>query len=284
MTRSLSIHDQAWFAWLVPFAVAATSARAQNCNDWVNRTPSMPSPDVGLGSSAFDSSRGVTVLFTANDAPGTSGSTWEWDGSSWMLRSTTGPEFRYGGAMAYDSQRHVCVLFGGRRPGNTAPFVYFGETWEWDGINWTIRSNSGPSGREQHGMCYDSDRAVTVLYGGLNFVSTLRDTWQWDGNTWVLRENGSPNTYAIVCLCYDSQRQRTVLFDQTVHQTWEWDGLAWASRTTTGPPVLGGGKMAFDAARQVSVLVGEASSDFKTWEWDGNSWLQRLAIGPYRSK
>src|SRR5262245_3058205 len=62
---------------------------------------------------AYDSARGVTVLF-GGGGPGTFNSnTWEWDGTEWRLRATTGPSPRSGHAMAYDSVRGVTVLFGG---------------------------------------------------------------------------------------------------------------------------------------------------------------------------
>src|SRR5262245_43774261 len=59
-------------------------------------------------------------------------------------------------SMAYDSNRHVTVVFK-----SDAPYQQTrGEIWEWDGTIWTIRSSSnrGPSLRSLSTMAYDSER------------------------------------------------------------------------------------------------------------------------------
>jgi hypothetical protein len=78
---------------------------------------------------AYDSERGVTVLFGGYDVYSgpVFGDTWEWDGTTWTQQSNTGPSKRYDHAMAYDVARGVTVLFGGDS-GHS-----LGETWEWDG-------------------------------------------------------------------------------------------------------------------------------------------------------
>src|SRR5690349_1996970 len=80
-------------------------------------------------------------------------------------------------AMAYDSIRGVTVLFGGT--GGSS----LGDTWEWDGFSWALRSMTGPAPRAQHAMAFDSSRGRVVLFGGIG-NSTYGDTWEWDGATW----------------------------------------------------------------------------------------------------
>ena len=88
--------------------------------------------------------------------------------------------------MSYDMARGVTVLFGGRSNG-----VDNGDTWEWNGAEWTHRSDSGPSPRRLHTMCFDTVRGLTVLFGGLaNGYSN--ETWEWDGAAWTQRMVGSP--------------------------------------------------------------------------------------------
>src|SRR5262249_28326294 len=116
----------------VGLAVAATSpARAQDVA-WMQRVGSGPSPR-SSHAMAFDSARGVTVVFGGWTGLGHSGETWEWDGTAWAQRGVTGPSPRSAHAMAYDSARSVIVLFGGVVGG------YSGETWEWNGTGWTQR-------------------------------------------------------------------------------------------------------------------------------------------------
>ena len=88
---------------------------------------------------AYDSARGVTVLYGGQDRDHIYADTWEWNGASWTLRYDGGPIGRYGHAMAYDSARGVTVLFGGcfRPP----------ETWEWAGSGWLLVASSGPPER-----------------------------------------------------------------------------------------------------------------------------------------
>jgi hypothetical protein len=125
---------------------------------------------------AYDSQRGVAVMF--GGASGTSGSsflgdTWEWNGTTWSQRATTGPSSRSGPKMAYDSQRGVTVLFGGRDANSVAS----ADTWEWNGNLWTLRASTGPSARSNHTMAYDSQRGVIVLFGGSIGLAYLGDTW-----------------------------------------------------------------------------------------------------------
>jgi len=84
--------------------------------------------------------------------------------------------------MAYDAGRGVSVLFGGLT--NCALFNsgdgYSGETWEWNGSAWTLRSASGLSPRVWHAMAYDSARGMTVLFGGYTAGGLLNgETWEF---------------------------------------------------------------------------------------------------------
>jgi hypothetical protein len=74
--------------------------------------------------------------------------------------------------MTYDSARDLTVLFGGDRGG------YDLETWEWDGVDWTLRFSGGPGPRYQHAMAHDSSRKEVILFGGYNGAS--------DGEMWIL--------------------------------------------------------------------------------------------------
>jgi hypothetical protein len=73
---------------------------------------------------AFDRGAGVVVMFGGDDAQGYATGTYQWDGSLWSLRSTTGPIGRDAGGMAYDSRRGTVVLHGG------FDATYSTQTWE----------------------------------------------------------------------------------------------------------------------------------------------------------
>lgn len=112
---------------------------------------------------AFDSSRGVLVLFGGSTAATSyTNETWEWDGAGWTqtFPATVPPAHTYV-RMAYDSLRHVVVMFGGWLS-DAGP--RFGETWEYDGVDWTCSlvvkledslTRRG-SGMERTGRCTSS--------------------------------------------------------------------------------------------------------------------------------
>jgi hypothetical protein len=134
---------------------------------------------------AYDGSRGVVVLF-GGQGSGWFDDTWEWNGANWSQRTAgAGPGARIGLAMAYDSARHVTVLFAGR-----SPAAYLNDTWEWDGVNWSQRASlPASSGRCDHALIYDQARAETVLFGGIYMsYSSFGDTWVYRASPEVLQQ------------------------------------------------------------------------------------------------
>lgn len=188
--------------------------------------------------------------------------------------------------MAYDAARHEGVLFGGWLGG--ASYNYSNETWVWNGSAWTQKNVVGPSPRVEHAMVYDSDRQVTVLFGGATGAATESgETWEWDGTAWNLQSNTGPSPRDSVGLAYDSLRHETVLFggygDNS--ETWVWDGTTWTQKFVDGPSKRWGCAMAFDASRGETVLFGGFTYDGlivygDTWVWDGASWTERDVSGP----
>ena len=205
---------------------------------------------------AHDSRRGRTVFFGGVN-PITEeyqlDHTWEWDGFIWTRHDPPShPEGRHSPAMAYDSRRGVCVLFGG----GTNTFqndIPFNDTWEWDGKSWTMRQANDPLAQDRPPpldhpvLSYDSHRGRTVLtaYSARQNgeIVPLTSTWEWDGTNWVrfnkaLARRASP-------MAYDPLRRVTVLFggnggwDGLLNDTWTWDGTNWTQVATEGPPQIG---------------------------------------------
>lgn len=235
---------------------------------------------------AYDSARGVTVLFGGGAPHAPRNDTWEWDGTLWRLRATDGPSPRNAFALAYDSARGVTVLYGGWDGARN-----YEDTWEWDGRAWALRATTGPGKRSGHALSYDAARGVTVLFGGARDA----ETWEWNGTLWRLGAVSGPVPRGHHSMAYDSLRGVTVLFGGSFHDgkqwnfykdTWEWDGDAWTFRTDSGPSARRGHTMSYDAARGVAVLFGGSlssrSGDFngETWEWDGTTWTRRITTGP----
>jgi hypothetical protein len=147
--------------------------------------------------------------------------------------------------MAYDAARQRVVLFGG---GDGRGGV-FGDTWEWDGLNWAQRNTAAsPTPRQDPAMVYDAARQRIVLFGG-DGGGTRADTWEWDGLNWAQRNTAtSPTLRSGHAMAYDAAHQRVVLFGGfgLYVDTWLYGNLvAAAAQTigsacagTNGPPVI----------------------------------------------
>jgi hypothetical protein len=249
---------------------------------WVKLNTSGPGARWGFDM-AYDRQRGVTLLCGGNDDQSTLSDLWEFNGSNWTRRSTSGPA-RQGHAVAFDESRGVLVLFGGDGPSGSG-MTTFNETWEWDGVQWSVRASVGPSARRAHAMAYDAARQVVVLFGGWS-GDVLGDTWEWDGSTWSQRSSSGPPVREHHRMVFDRSRGVTVLFggqtscSSTLYSDlWEWDGTEWNQVTTfNGQVARSQHALAFDEDRAVLLffggIVGGGCStpefaDARTWEWSG---------------
>jgi hypothetical protein len=246
---------------------------------WVQKTPAVSPPGAVTATMAYDSGRGVSVLFGGATSYGAATSaTWEWDGSTWVQRQpAVSPPARVWAAMAYDSSRARTVLFGGGASSGTA-----GDTWEWDGTIWKqLFPASSPSPRFGAAMAFDSVRNHIVLFGGRNDNGRLNDTWEWDGVNWAQGSSTSlPYPRSFTSMVFDAHIGKTILFGGDYvrpyalgpsNDTWEWDGSSWTQDwTATDPTPRLGQSMAYDSARGRSVLFGRTNGGMvffnDTWE------------------
>jgi hypothetical protein len=217
---------------------------------------------------------------------------WGWDGSRWSLLSADpqGPHWRNFGSVAYDTGRHVLVLYGGLQ----SETEQFAETWEWDGSAWVQRGGDGPGPREGAGMAYDSARGKVVLFGGAQTGQMMRRYVGVDGDAGPRspppdRQRVSPPASP------STARQRVLLFgghaiDQagftTYGDTWLWDGAAWQSISGAGPAPRDGARAVFDPQTDSILLFGGVQIDpslqyfTDTWQWDGARWQEVEVSGP----
>jgi len=190
--------------------------------------------------------------------------------------------------MAFDAARQRVVLFGGDSLAGTL----FGDTWAWDGEDWTQVQDMGPSPRTLHAVTYDSARSRVVLFGGRVAAVLLGDTWEWDGEDWTQMEDSGPSSRFGHAMTFDANRKRVVLFGgraadgSHLDDTWEWDGNEWVQQADTGPSARAHAAMSWDSARQRAVLFGvvggvtSALAFGDTWEWDGDTWTEEATFGP----
>jgi hypothetical protein len=138
----------------------------------------------------------------------------------------TDPSPRIDHAMAYDSERAKIVLFGG---GDDTSF--FGDTWEWDGNEWTQIADTGPSNRSFHSMIYDTSEKEMLLFGGYTSYAVpnpiFGDTWKMKDNVWVKAQDMGPGPLALADMIYTGKR--AVHFGGyngtvTNQNSWDWKG------------------------------------------------------------
>lgn len=230
---------------------------------------------------AFDSARGRSVLFGGRIAPdGALNDTWEWDGNTWHhVAQDTGPTERVYGNMVYDAARQEIIFFGGRRPYSG---VFLGETWAWNGVQWTLKSSTGPA-REGFAMAYDSVRQRVVIFGGHN-GQYRNDVWEWDGTAWTDRTPSTgpaPMPRDGVAMAFDPNLNATVVFGgfgnngQPLSDVWLWNGTSWTSDGSRAGGDRFGHSMAFDSNVGQVVNFGGAYfgtttySDLTTLQFDG---------------
>lgn len=219
---------------------------------WQAVTPSVLPPARSRHGFAYDSHRGVTVIFGGGDTQGGYlRDTWEWDGETWVERfPVSAPWPRQRALMAYDQARRRTLLFGGNNFNQR-----YTDTWEWDGSEWSQLSPSqSPPDRAWSGMAYDAARQRVVWLGG-SFIGT--ETFEWDGSDWQdVTPSSSPPAAASVRLAYDPRRQRVVCFGQS--GTWEWNGIDWSRVVTAVVPTIDSGTsgLTYDDGARSLLLVG----------------------------
>jgi hypothetical protein len=213
-------------------------------------------------------------------------------GPGWQKQSPAlAPSPRKQMGFVYDTRRGVVVALGG-----TDWIMASGETWEYDGANWTLREDvKALPARLGAAAAFDSKRQVTVLFGGsgLGDNEFFNDTWEYDGKQWVLRLPAhSPPVRNGAAMAYDSQRQSMLLFGgydrfgstRFFDDTWEYVDSEWIQRFPAHHPTAReSAHLVYDTARGKLVMFGgghdAGSVNYnETWEWSGEDWTLRTDL------
>jgi len=160
-----------------------TWAYDYNSNTWSQRYPSVsPSARSDLGI-AYDEELDRTVVFGGTPGFGMLGDTWAYDyvSNTWTnMDPTSGPRARIGTGMAYDSESHRILLFGGE----CCAFEPVGETWSYDWYDNTWENLNpywNPGVLSRSSFVYDSRADLLVLFGGFDrYGHFYGDTWLYE--------------------------------------------------------------------------------------------------------
>jgi hypothetical protein len=164
--------------------------------DWTPLTPATIPPSRWIQRTAYDAARDEIVMFGGRSGSQVLGDMWAWTGADWSQRTPpTLPPARYGNAVAYDSHRQAVVVFGGQTGFNFGTGV-LGDTWEWNGTDWSELAVSGPSARSFVKMVYDQRRRKIVLFGGYDGAQFVNDTWELGSDLDIVGEPAGSNVAA----------------------------------------------------------------------------------------
>jgi hypothetical protein len=165
--------------------------------------------------------------------------------------------------MAYSNALTRVVLFGGA--GGAA---IMGDTWHWDGNEWTQVQDVGPSARRGHAMAYDNTAQRVFLFGGAGSSGSGQDdTWAWDGAMWSQIADTGPDPRVACALVADGG---LVLFGGinsidpalppagrvTYGDTWRWVADGWTKVQDIGPAPRWGHGMAYRGQAGKAMVFG----------------------------
>ncbi|HVH63374.1 MAG TPA: hypothetical protein VNA65_07225 [Candidatus Dormibacteraeota bacterium] len=213
--------------------------------------------------------------------------TWLWNGKSWRKLDVQGPPARSAAVAAYDSARHVIVVFGGSGPTGAGQARLLQDTWTWDGRQWQqLHPVHSPNPRFDAAFAFDEARGEGVLYGGEGDTTIYNATWTWDGADWTLQDPKTvPPARRFPSMAYDAARSTAVLFGGSLpgvrfNDTWLWDGTNWSQSTAPAPAASGWSEMVYDSAHSQIVayvyfgLDNHPVAEY-TITWDGKGWTDR---------
>jgi len=226
---------------------------------------------------AWDSARGVLMLYGGRRGPTVFADLWEWDASGWRT-AAPGPDAVEHGAAAFDPVRGRLVLYGGSHRSRKVPFD---TTWEWDGKAWSKGlSEVRPEPRVGHAMSWSPEIGAVVLYGGFGPDSPFADLWSWNGRTWRALHRAGPATSEgpVMAACGGALRVLTEdAATESVSRVSTFKDEQWSRGVPGGPPPLTGRGVACDTVRNRLVVFGgnamnRPASLADVWEFDGAAW------------
>ncbi len=267
----------------------------RNVANWVDLLPPSNPGEREGPSYCYDEIGSVMVIFGGYAVGVYLNDTWEYDfsTSTWTeIVTGSSPLGREWGAMAYDDDNQVCVLFGGLTSGS----VMLDDTWEYDVTTntWTeIPAFFHPGQMISSAMAFDTGAGRSILVG-LDFITSTMQTWAYEASldVWIFQVEGSPSpAVSGHAVAFDVSIGKTVLFGgieggfpPTFHSdTWEYDyfGNTWTFRGTSGPAARHSHAMAYHSSDNAVYLFGGLGASGHlgdTWKRSGSSWSEVVTI------
>lgn len=181
--------------------------------------------DLAEGVIAYNDSRERfinVVALTENDEDGPQYlQTWYMSPTGWKRIGVSNPPPRTDFSMV-TTTAGTQILFGGYHWDLWGPTTYFGDTWLFNGKQWSKLSSVGPPARKAAGFAYDQKRKIALLFGGESNAKMpgsssdykfLNDTWTFDGKTWKrIQLTSYPSRRTNPFLFYDPLTRNVILY------------------------------------------------------------------------
>jgi hypothetical protein len=234
----------------------------------------------------YDAARQRIVVFGGQAGPFPNGvqqsDTWEWDGTGWSQRATSGPPARFHQNLAYDRARQRVILYGGFILPNTE----LRDIWEWDGTTWRNATVATPAGEISLGSFFDEkSNAFYVFASKDNAATTIMD--RWNGTTLTRLTTPGPSCAIPQPQLVSMGATRGAYFysgdcggTSATPQLWHWDGAVWTRLNITLPEARINGAAAYDRDRDRMVFFGGENltgqrTFAETWEFDGTTFVRK---------
>jgi hypothetical protein len=218
-------------------------------------------PDVGTVAEATMAEDGIGIVRV--EPCGSIQCIYRWNGSWQLLHPATSPPASHYANVAYDVSHGKLVLFRSfMLPGEYKKCS--GDTWTWDGSNWTRRLVSVQPGCSYYqAMARDPAGGLMLFEGGKSYSGGgTAKTWRWNGAAWTLLTTPvqPPKLYpGKFSVAYNPATKEDVIALGT--ETWTWNGTTWRKRPLgIGPNP---GPSASDPKRGAVVTI----SGGDTWLW-----------------
>jgi hypothetical protein len=193
-------------------------------------------------------------------------------GSAWeRIQPETLPDCVSLTGMVWQQHNGKVLMAGGGCINGNA----LGQTWEWDGVNWTRITTTGGviGGVIGHAMTYDSARGETILFGGSEFGFDRSDTYRYRDGRWLrVGTTYSPGPRSLMVFESAPEHNAAWLFgglnafgDLWKYANGNWQRVAAENQPSTCLFPAG----TWDSARKRLVIV---CNDSSVHEWDGESW------------
>jgi hypothetical protein len=197
---------------------------------WSQQSPkTSPSPRA-FSAVAFDSTRGIVVLYGGWTNGGALNDVWIWDGTNWTQQASSGPPGLFPLGLLYRQADDSLVLVVQTTAGPVTTWALTQQTW-----HEVTSGGTAPCLDRYGGSAADPRRGVLVFFGG--YCSRATVWWYgsaWTAVTWPHDPPNRGNEAGRPAMAYDADHGVVLLFGGVANGTyfndlWSWDGAIWTT-------------------------------------------------------